>query len=373
MHKRSKLKIFAHNLKVLFKRKLLKNIIFLIILVLLIVFLVLFNMYNDNLKPVKAKAKDVTFIIEEGDTISSIALELKKQNLIKSELAYKIYVKFHNFKNLDVGIYSLNPNMGVKKIIKTLEKGTIYGTENITFTVPEGFNIEKIAEYSETVTNNTKEDIIATWKDPKFIDEAISKYWFLTEEIKNSEIRYPLEGYLFPETYYFDNKDITPEDIAYTMLDQMEEILNKYKSEIEANSYSLHQMLALASIIEKEGTIDKDRDKIASVFYNRLNSGMSLGSDVTTYYAVNKDFTEELTQQELDDCNGYNTRASCGITIPVGPICSPGLSSIISVIEPAQTNYYYFIGNICDGKSTDTYFAETYSEHQSNIARYLTC
>ena len=373
MHKRSKLKIFAHNLMVLFKRKLKRNIIVLIVLALFSTLLIMFLVYNNGLKPVTNKAKDLTFIIEEGDTYSSIASTLKENNLIKSELAYKVYVKFHNLKSLDVGIYNLSPNMGVKKVVETLEKGTIYGTENITFTIPEGWNIEKIAKYAETVTNNSYEDIISAWKDSAFIDEAISKYWFLTDEIKNPEIRYSLEGYLFPETYYFDNKDITPQDIAYKMLDQMDEVLSKYKTEIEANSYSFHQMIALASIIEKEGTVDEDRDKIASVFYNRLNSGMPLGSDVTTYYAVNKDFTEELTQQELDDCNGYNTRANCGISIPIGPICSPGLSSVISVIEPAQTNYYYFIGNICDGKSTDTYFAETYSEHQSNIARYLTC
>ena len=376
MKKRSKLRIFIHNLKVLYKRKRQNSkskkktpIVLLLSLGLVIIIIVSLCMYFNNLKPVKQGADDVLFTIESGDTYGNIGTALKDAGLIKSNLAYKIYVKTHSCHDLHVGMYILNPNMDVATIIDTLKAGSKYGA---ILTIPEGKNLEQIAGIASQVTNNSKDDLLKAWNDSKFVSDVINKYWFVTNDVKNSEIRYPLEGYLFPDTYYLKDKNVTPEEIAYKMLDQMDNILSEHKDELKANNFTVHNLLTMASVIEQEGVAADDRAKIASVFYNRLNNGMTLGSDVTTYYAVNKNFQDELTQADLATCNGYNTRSDCVKGLPVGPICSPGSSSLIAVIEPAKTEYYYFIADTCSNSGA-TYFANTYQEHETNVARYLTC
>ena len=121
----------------------------------------------------------------------------------------------------------------------------------------------------------------------------------------------------------------------------------------------------MASIVELEGVNSADRVNVAGVFYNRLNSGMSLGSDVTTYYAVKKDFSTDLTVSELNSCNGYNTRGTCVKGLPVGPICNAGLSSISAAIEPEENDYYYFVAD----KNKKTYFSKDGVEHAETVAR----
>ena len=147
------------------------------------------------------------------------------------------------------------------------------------------------------------------------------------------------------------------------MINGLEKNLAPYKTEIENSGYNAHQILTLASIVELEGVNDDSRNMVASVFYNRLKDGWTLGSDVTTYYAVKKDFTVELTQKDLDTCNPYNTRSNCVKALPVGPICSSGLESLIATINPANTDYYYFVAD----KNKKTYYTKTYGEFAAVI------
>ncbi|MDE5831115.1 MAG: endolytic transglycosylase MltG, partial [Clostridia bacterium] len=142
-----------------------------------------------------------------------------------------------------------------------------------------------------------------------YIDSLINEYWFLTDDIKNTDIYYALEGYLFPDTYSFDDKDVSVKDIFKVMLDQMEKVLNKYKVDIQTSGHSVHDILTLASIIENEAIHDEDRKDVSSVLYNRLNARMSLGSDVTTYYAFRIEMGErDLYRSEINTYNPYNTR-----------------------------------------------------------------
>ena len=189
----------------------------------------------------------------------------------------------------------------------------------------------------------------------------IEKYWFITDEIKNKDIYYPLEGYLFPDTYAIANKDTKPEEIFEKMLDKMESVLEPYKEEIEESKYNVHELLTLASIIETEGTNDNDRKNVASVFYNRLDAGMSLGSDVTTYYSVKEDIGKrDLYQKEIDAYNPYNTRGpNMEGKLPVGPISSVGKASIEAAIEPSKTDYLFFVAD----KNGKLYFTKTNTEH----------
>ncbi len=149
------------------------------------------------------------------------------------------------------------------------------------------------------------------------------------------------------------------------MIDGLDSKITPYKDEINVSKYSFHDLLTLASVVELEAVTAEDRKEVAGVFINRLNAGDSLGSDVTTYYGVRKDITENLLYRDINECNDYNTRGNCNKgVLPVGPIASPRLDSIVAAIEPNQTKYYYFVAD----KFNKLYFAETEAGHQANIA-----
>ena len=304
--------------------------------------------------------------IEEG-TINDIAKTLKDNNLIKNVSIFKVYIKLTNKSNLKAGTYELSENMGVEKIVKILEKGTKYNPNEISITFKEGINIRKIATLISENTNNSYDDVIKKASDETFINTLIDKYWFLTDDIKNKNIYYSLEGYLFPDTYRFNNREVTTEEIFTKMLDEMDKKLSKYKDEINKSDLSVHEIITLASVVELEGAKATDRKGVAGVFYNRLASSAypTLGSDATTYYASKiDDWSYSLTYKELNDCkNKYNTRCSSNTGLPVGPICNPGIESIEATINPDKHEYYYFVAD-CNGK---VYLTKNSTEHNNII------
>jgi len=304
--------------------------------------------------------------ITSGHSYLTISELLKENNLIRSELFYKMYIKLHNPESLQAGKYNLSENMSVKQIVNVLSNGSTYNPNVVSLTFKEGINMRKIASIIAENTDNTEDDVYVTLKDENYLNELIKKYWFISDEIKNKNIYYSLEGYLFPDTYSV-NKSDSVKKILELMLNRMNMKLADYKTEIEASIYSTHEILTLASIIELEAASSNDRAGVAGVFYNRLKSGWSLGSDVTTYYAAKIDMSErDLYQSELNDYNAYNTRNSqMAGRLPVGPICIPGLDSISATSNPTNHNYYYFVAD----KNKKTYFSKTDAEHNSLVAK----
>ena len=340
-----------------------KGIIALLALALTFILIIIIVVFFSKFKAVSKKDIAVQFKIEQGDTLLSISEKLKEQDLIRSEFAYKVYLKTHKKGEMKIGTYELNKNMNVKKIINTLTSDE-YQEEFMTITFKEGLNIRQIAELIEENTKYTKEDVFNLLKDETYINELINEYWFLTDDIKNEKIYYPLEGYLFPNTYQF-KKDATIKDIFKTLLDQMDEELTQYKTQIDNSNYSIHQLLTLASIVELEAGTSHERNGVAAVFYNRIKNNWTLGSDVTTYYAEQKSFKEDLTIDEINACNAYNTRSTCIVGLPVGPISNPSKESIEGVMNPTTSDYYYFVAD----KDGNTYFTKTEYEHQNIIQK----
>lgn len=317
--------------------------------------------YNSSLNAVSKNNVPITVTIEIGSSSNTIATILEQNNIIRSKLAFKLYIKLNRIEGLQAGNYELNKNMNVAEIIEILKTGKIM-REQINITFIEGKNIRWIAKKIASTTNNTEQDVYNLLKDAAYIDELINDYWFITNEIKNKDIYYALEGYLFPDTYAFEGKNVTVETIFKSMLDKMDSIL----TECGAKDKNIHDILTLASIVELEGVDATSRKTIANVFYNRLNSNMSLGSDVTTYYAYKVDMGErDLTTTELYTYNPYNTRGPQMFgKLPVGPIASPSKSSIQAVINPDDTNYLYFVAD----KNGKVYFANTLAEHQKIVS-----
>ncbi|MBR6113300.1 MAG: endolytic transglycosylase MltG [Bacilli bacterium] len=346
-------------------KKIIKIVIILVVMVLLILAagLICFNM---NIKPVQTTSEEVELEIKENMTYSTLGSVLKENGLIRSELWYKVYIKVYKPNNLQKGFYKLDKNMSLKEIIDNLEEGSTFDPNIINITFKEGLNVRKVAKVIDEKTDNTYDDVLNLMKDKDYIKSLISNYWFLTDEILDSKIYYPLEGYLFPETYSISSK-ASVKEIFKVLLDQTDKVLTKYKDKINSSKYSVHKLVTLASIVELEAGKADDRASVAGVFYNRLNSKWSLGSDVTTYYAIKQDdFSHSLTKSEIATCNnGYNTRCSSLVGLPVGPISNPGEESINAVMNPASHSYYYFVAD----KNGKTYLSKTYNEHNSTIAK----
>ena len=322
--------------------------------------------YNNKVAPVSDDDTLKEITISEG-TIESIGVTLKEYNLIKDVTMFKVYIRLTNKTNLKAGIYNLSENMGVEKIVSILEEGSTINPDEISITFKEGINIRKVASLISENTNNSYNDVINKINDKEYINSLIDKYWFLTEDIKKSGIYYPLEGYLFPNTYRFTNKDVSIEDIFAKMLNETERKLSKYKDVINNSSLNIHELITLASIVELEGANASDRRGVAGVFYNRLNSPAypTLGSDATTYYGSKiDDWTVSLTYSELDDCsNKYNTRCNLNTGLRIGPVCKPAIESIVATLEPEKNDYYYFVAD-CKG---EVYLTRTSYEHNNII------
>ena len=324
--------------------------------------------------PKKQQSEDVVVEISSGTSTSNIVRILKENDVIKSELATKIYIKLHEITKLQAGKYKFDGNNSVEEVLDTISNGKVMD-ETVTITFKEGKNMRYIASTIAEKTNNTANDVYAVLKDEEYILSIIDKYWFLSNEIQNSSIYYPLEGYLYPDTYTFENSDVDVKTIFEKMLDETGKVLAKYKSGRNNESsdvasdgqekYSAHQVLTMASIVELEGNSAEDRAKIARVIYNRLAKNMSLGSDVTTYYAIRVDMGDRnLTSKEINTYNAYNTRGpDMAGKLPVGPISNASEESINAVLRPAEGNYLYFVAD----KNGDMYFTNTYEEHQETI------
>lgn len=334
--------------------------------VIFIISLIVFclSLFRYELSPVSKDTTEKIVIIKEG-TISSIGMTLKKENLIRSELFFKLYIRLTNKNSLQAGTYSLNESMSTKEIIKKIEQGRVTNKDEIKITFKEGKNIRYIAKVISENTNNNESDVFNLLKDNNYLNELINNYWFIENDITKKDIYYPLEGYLFPDTYIFKNKDVEVKEIFKTMLDEMDKKLSIYKTEIEQSNLSIHELLTLASIVELEGAKANDRKEVAGVFYNRLNNNWSLGSDVTTYYASKiDDWSYSLTYKELNDCNNkYNTRCKSFIGLPIGPIANVSIESLDAVFNYSKHNYYYFVAD-CNGK---VYLTKNESEHNKII------
>ena len=346
-------------------KNLIKSKIILAIIVIILIIIGCALWYFVSISHINKNENEIEVTIPLGSGTDKIAEILKENKLIKSKTAFKIYVKINKVSNFQAGTYYLKQNMDVKEITDMLQTGIMHDPNQFSITYIEGKNMRWLAKKIEETTNNTQEDVMKTLKDEEYIDSLIDKYWFLTNEIKQDEIYYSLEGYLFPDTYAIKNKDVTVEEIFEKMLDKMEIVLEQYKDEIAESKYSVHEILKIASIIETESMSSDGRKDVASVIYNRLNRGMAIQSDVTTYYAVKVDMGErDLYQKELDTYNAYNTRGpNMEGKLPIGPVASVSKSSIEAALEPTSTDYLFFVAD----KNGKLYFTKTASEHNRII------
>lgn len=319
--------------------------------------------WNVMMSPVnKNNNKEIEVVIKNGSTSKQIATVLKEKELIRSEFFFRVYLKISNTNYLKASTYKMKQSMPLKEIVTMLEKGNSYNPDEIKITFKEG---ERITDFAKVIAKNTENDyetVINTINNKEYLNTLITKYWFLTDSILQSGIYYPLEGYLAPNTYHFRNSKVKVEEIIEKMLEQTSTILNKYKNQISTDP---HHYITMASMAELEGTNTNNRKDIVAVFNNRLQRGMSLGSDVTTYYALQHPMNQDLTTEQFNTVNPYNTRSSTMAgKMPIGPICNPSDSSLEAAINPNTNDYIYFVAD----KHGKIYFTKTLQEHNAKVA-----
>ena len=304
-----------------------KTIPIIIILILIISCFVLFKRVLN--KPLKT-SEDIVINVQEGDSFYSIINTLSKENKIKNLPLIKLFVKISR-KNIDVkpGEYVLQKDLNVNELINTL---TSESSLNIVkFTVPEGYTIDDISEKLEKEGICSKEDFI----------KAIKEYELPSFVNINSEKRYNLEGYLFPDTYLIKVGE-TPKEIITKMVARFKEMLNEAIKEVNTTvkNEDIETVVTIASMIEKEARIDSERPVIASVIVNRLNIDMMLQIDATVIYALGEQ-VDTVLYSHLETNSPYNTYKNYGL--PVGPISNPGLESIKAALKPEQTDYLFYV------------------------------
>ena len=318
------------------------------------------GIYFYLLSSVSSGSTKVSFTVNRGDSKMEIVSNLKDAGLIRNKYVALIYIVLSGNTNIQAGNYELNRNMSTEDIIKSLANGDIINTErdSVSLTFKEGITLEEYLKILSENTNLEYDTMISEINDSEFLNNLINDYWFLTDEILNSDLYYGLEGYLYPNTYQV-HTETTLNEVVRKMLNETAKKLDPLKDAIATSNYSVHEILTMASIAEKEAMNYEDRCKVAQVIYKRLDIGMNLGMDVTAYYGVHKSMTDALTALDLADNNPYNTRNASLIGLPVGPICNPSVESIESVLNPADTNYIYFFADILTG---NVYFTDDYDE-----------
>ena len=332
------------------------------------------------LQPVDPNSKQyMTVQIPDGSNVQEIGSTLEKSGVIKNGLVFTLYAKYKNYTGLKSGYYNLQKSMSVEDVIKELQKGGTPEPQEVTLanlTIPEGYTLEQIAQTVGQLQGDFKEPLtaeafLAKVQDENFIAQEVAKYPNLLESLptKDSGVRYRLEGYLFPATYTI-KENTTVESLIDSMLAAMNKNLSSHYAAIKEKNLTVNELLTIASLVEKEGAKTEDRKLIAGVFYNRLNLGMPLQSNIAILYAEGKlgqniSLSDDAAIDTSID-SPYNDYTKVGL-MP-GPVDSPSLDAIESSINQTKSDYLYFVANVQDGK---VYYATTLEEHERNVQEHI--
>lgn len=285
---------------------------------------------------------------------AQIASILKEEGLIKNEIVFRLYSRYKGYdQKLQAGRHLLSPDMGLEELLSKLQQGVVF-EEGIRFTIPEGFTLEQIAARLEDE---------GLFEEEAFLEACLNypqenAFDFLDEV--PLDVNYILEGYLFPDTFEV-RRDITPKETIEVMLRRFDNMFTEdFRLRAAELGLSIHEVMTLASIVEKEARVGHERPIIAAVFHNRLRSpGMPFLQSCATVQYVLGEVKPVLTYQDLEVDSAYNTYLYPNL--PPGPIASPGREALEAALYPADVNYLYFVYKE-DGSGTH-YFSTTLQEH----------
>lgn len=325
------------------------------------------NYIKSETQPVDtAQTELVSFEIEQGASVKEVSKALEKEGIIRNSKLFNFYLKFKNVSGFKSGLYHVSKSMTLDEIIAELSGAGKDKDKNATkVLIREGEQLTDIAKEVEKSTKYSAEDFMAKVQDEDFLRYLVQKFpKLLTQSYNGYQVKYVLEGYLYPATYDM-NDSKTLQMLITEMVAKTDEVMSKYYDKILESDYTLQQIMALASLIEKEGTKLEDRKKISSVFHNRIKENMMLQTDVSVQYALGE-HKEALSLSDLEVDSPYNLYQNYGVG--PGPYNSPSEDSIVAALEPEKTDYLYFLADI---HTKEIYYAKTYEEHLELKAKYI--
>ena len=348
-------------------KKIMKYFMIALLVIVLVGGFFTWNYIKGETQPVDtAQTELVSFEIEQGASVKEVSKALEKEGIIRNSKLFNFYLKFKNVSGFKSGLYHVSKSMTLDEIIAELSGQGKDKDQNATkVLIREGEQLTEIAKEVEKSTKYSAEDFMAKVQDEDFLRYLVQKFpKLLTQSYNGYQVKYVLEGYLFPATYDM-NDSKTLQMLITEMVAKTDEVMSKYYDKILASDYTLQETMALASLIEKEGTKLEDRKKISSVFHNRIKDNMMLQTDVSVQYALGE-HKEALSLEDLEVDSPYNLYKNYGVG--PGPYNSPSEDAIVAAMEPADTEYLYFLADI---HTKEIYYAKTYEEHLELKAKYI--
>ena len=315
---------------------------------------------DDVAQPASDSEREVQFVVTSGESVTTVAYHLERLGLVTDPELFRRVVQYEEAdSDIQVGVYTLRPNMTMHEIMLELQHGRIPTT---TVTIPEGWRAEEIAALLEELGITTATEFMSA------VTSGRTDYSFL--ENRPATVSASLEGFLFPDTYQLP-KSATPDAIIDILLQNWEQRIPTELRELAAkHNMTLYEVITLASIVEREAVLADEQALIAGVYFNRLETGMYLQSDPTVQYAKGYDpetgrwWNPMIQEEAITVVSSYNSFLNPGL--PPGPICNPGAGAIEAALQPEASEYLFFYAK-GDGSHA---FAVTYEEHLANEALY---
>ena len=348
-------------------KKIMKYFMIALLVIVLVGGFFTWNYIKGETQPVDtAQTELVSFEIEQGASVKEVSKALEEEGIIRNSKLFNFYLKFKNVSGFKSGLYHVSKSMTLDEIIAELSGQGKDKDQNATkVLIREGEQLTEIAKEVEKSTKYSAEDFMAKVQDEDFLRYLVQKFpKLLTQSYNGYQVKYVLEGYLFPATYDM-NDSKTLQMLITEMVAKTDEVMSKYYDKILASDYTLQEIMAMASLIEKEGSKLEDRKKISSVFHNRIKENMKLQTDVSVQYALGE-HKEALSLEDLEVDSPYNLYQNYGVG--PGPYNSPSEDAIVAAMEPEKTDYLYFLADI---HTKEIYYAKTYEEHLELKAKYI--
>src|SRR3989338_2698104 len=296
--------------------------------------------------------------IASGESVREIASTLKEQGIIRSALIFRLYLLSHGLdRSLKAGTFLIPDDASFAEIAELLSKSE---SGEAAVTIPEGYTIAQLDALL------TKMDVMEEGELLRCAETCdFSSFTFLPVPSAQFLSGGRLEGYLFPDTYFIHPREFVPKLFLERLLSTFQErIVEGLATNITVSERSLHDLITMASLIERETSTDEERGVVSGILWKRFDSGRALDVDATIRYALGK-ITGALTREDLDVDSPYNTRKYPGL--PPGPIANPGLKSIEAALHPKDSPYWFYL----HGKDGQIRYSETNDEHNEKKARYL--
>ena len=312
----------------------------------------------------------IVFEIEEGMLSADVVARLHEAGLIRHEWIANQLVRWNRWDGIVAGEYELHPGLSLYEMFTHFMAGGTISEGLVYIIVPEGARLTWIAHLFAEALDMDANALLTLWADEAFLNELIEEYWFLTDEVLNSALYYPLEGYITPIRHEIPAGLEDPRAVTRVALKMTEHRLDSVRSKIEAQALTFHEILTFAAIIEAETQDVAEMTMVAGVFQNRLDIGKLLQTDVTAQYTAPERQTH-VTYEMLEVESPFNTYMHPGL--PPGPVNSPSIQAISASMAPASHDYLFFISDMfgCVGEPGNKNYFTNYEDHSAFRRAYL--